>query len=82
MSNGVTFDPDSCIIEDNVTIENDTIVYPSTILEGTRKSVKTVQLVQILKLPIRLLGIMLPSLIPLLLIARSMTSRRWVLLHT
>lgn len=38
MRNGVTFlDPDSCIVEDKVTIENDTIVYPASILEGNTK---------------------------------------------
>lgn len=35
MLNGVTFlNPDSCIVEHNVTIGRDTVIYPSTILEG------------------------------------------------
>jgi len=38
MRNGVTFlNPDSCIVEYNVSIGRDTIVYPSTILEGNTK---------------------------------------------
>lgn len=38
MRNGVTFlNPDSCIVEYNVEIGRDTVVYPSTILEGNTK---------------------------------------------
>jgi len=36
MKNGVTFlNPESCIIENDVTIEQDTLIYPGTILEGS-----------------------------------------------
>ena len=38
MRNGVTFlNPDSCIVECNVQIDRDTVIYPSTILEGNTK---------------------------------------------
>jgi len=38
MKNGVTFlNPESCIVENDVTIEKDTLIYPGTILEGSTK---------------------------------------------